>query len=327
MKRFALLCAGALATLSGCADSVSRGVGPEAGDPSLSGSTGGGYTWTVKKELLEVHALEGTQMPLVLPPYVIPTGATLWFKYRITYTKTSGGSQGETAQITDDGVAACASVGIGFSCTSYDTDLGENGGNITSKTWTVSNSGTRNIVIDVKNENAVCPHSRTLTNTVSLVSNGIASTPSSASTTVFTATTPPAGCTPPPPPPLVAGCTPGYWKQSHHFDSWPMGYTPNRLIGTVFSGTTAAPYNLGGTTMVNALQGDGGPTIVDAARILLRAATAAVLNSASTSFSYPLTTAQIVAQVNGALATQNRATILNLATTLDRYNNARCPLN
>ena len=326
MKRFALLCAGALATLTACADSVSRGVGPEAASPSTSGSPGG-YTWTVKKELLEVHALDGKGgMPKVKPPYVIPSGTTLWFSYRITYTKTPGGSQGETAQITDDGVAACASVGLGFSCTSPDPDLGENGGKITSKTWTVSGSGTRDILIDVKNENAVCPHNRTLTNTVSLTSNGITSS-SSASVAVFTATTPPAGCTPPPPPPLVAGCTPGYWKQSHHFDSWPMGYAPNRLIGTVFSGTTAAPYNLGGTTMVNALQGDGGPTIVDAARILLRAATAAVLNSASTSFSYPLTTAQIVAQVNGALATQNRATILNLATTLDRYNNARCPLN
>ena len=218
MKRFALLCAGALATLAGCADSVSRGVGPEAGAPSMSG-TSGGYTWTVKKELLEVHALDGKGgMPLVNPPYVIPTGTTLWFSYRITYTRTSGGSQGETAQITDDGVAACASVGLGFSCTSPDPDLGENGGNITSKTWTVSGSGYRDILIDVKNENAVCPHNRTLTNTVSLTSNGIASTPSSASTTVFTATTPPAGCTPPPPPPPSCTRTQGYWK--NHASVW-----------------------------------------------------------------------------------------------------------
>ena len=323
MKRFALLCAGALATLTGCADSVSRGVGPEAGAPSTSGAPGG-YTWTVQKQLLEVHALDGAGgMPLVNPPYVIPTGTTLWFSYRITYTRTPGGSQGETAQITDDGVAACASVGAGFSCTSPDTDLGQNGGTITSKTWTVSGSGTRDILIDVINVNAVCPHNRTLTNTVSLTSNGIASTPSSASVAVFTAATPPAGCTPPPP--LVAGCTPGYWKQSHHFDSWPMMYTQGTTLEAIFN--VPDSFGLDNRSLLDALQGGGGPTLADAASILLRAATAALLNSGQSSYSYPVTTASLITQVNAALASGNRNTMLTLAATLDGYNNAGCPLN
>ena len=324
MKRFALFCAGALATLAGCADSVSRGVGPEAGAPSMSG-TSGGYTWTVEKKLLEVHALDGMgNMPLVNPPYVIPTGTTLWFKYEITWTRTAGGSQGATAQITDDGVAACATVGAGFTCTSPDYDLGSNGGVIGSKTWTVSGSGSRDVTIDVINVNAVCPHNRTLTNTVSLTSNGITST-SSASVAVFTATTPPAGCTPPPPPPLVAGCTPGYFKQSQHFDSWPSAYTRFMTVEDVFNVPNA--YNLDSRTLLEALQGGGGPTLADAASILLRAATAALLNSGQTSFSYPVTTASLITQVNAALASNNRNTMLTLAATLDGYNNARCPLN
>ena len=42
---------------------------------------------------------------------------------------------------------------------------------------------------------------------------------------------------------------------------------------------------------------------------------------------YPLTQAQIIAQVNTALATGNRATIITLANQLDQYNNLGCPLN
>ena len=30
---------------------------------------------------------------------------------------------------------------------------------------------------------------------------------------------------PPPPPPEPADCSPGFWKQSHHFDYW-IGYAP-----------------------------------------------------------------------------------------------------
>jgi hypothetical protein len=29
------------------------------------------------------------------------------------------------------------------------------------------------------------------------------------------------------------GCTPGYWKQPHHFHSW-VGYTPGQLFSSVF---------------------------------------------------------------------------------------------
>jgi len=60
----------------------------------------------------------------------------------------------------------------------------------------------------------------------------------------------------------------------------------------------------------------------------LRAAVAALLNSSNPSVNYPLTTSQVISQVNAALATGDRNTILTLATKLDNANNAGgCPLN
>jgi len=61
------------------------------------------------------------------------------------------------------------------------------------------------------------------------------------------------------------------------------------------------------------------------AQILFRAASAALLNATHTTTepktSYPYTDAQIVSMVNAALATEDRATIITLATELDGYNN------
>jgi hypothetical protein len=71
----------------------------------------------------------------------------------------------------------------------------------------------------------------------------------------------------------------------------------------------------------------GGSTTTAAARILLRAAVPALLNAAHPDVDYSLTTAQIIARVNAALASGNRNTILTLASQLDRYNNYGCPLN
>jgi hypothetical protein len=50
----------------------------------------------------------------------------------------------------------------------------------------------------------------------------------------------------------------------------------------------------------------------------------ALLNACSVS--YPLTTAQIIAQVNAALASCDRTTILNEASQLNGFNNLPCPL-
>jgi hypothetical protein len=125
------------------------------------------------------------------------------------------------------------------------------------------------------------------------------------------------------------GCTPGYWKQSQHFDSW-VGYTPSQLISSVF--TVPAAYTvtgspMGGYTLLQGLSFKGGSTLSAKAQILMRAAIAGLLSS--TSVNYGMTTAALISNVNAALASMDENTILTLATQLDGLNNALggCPLN
>ena len=125
--------------------------------------------------------------------------------------------------------------------------------------------------------------------------------------------------------PPTQGCTPGYWKQSVHFDSW-VGFLPSQTVDSVFTGVMPA---LSGETLLDALQGGGGSGLLGAEKILLRAAVAAVLNAANGTVAYPSTVTDIVSAVNTALATGDRDSILTLAATLDSANNGvgGCPLN
>ena len=86
-------------------------------------------------------------------------------------------------------------------------------------------------------------------------------------------------------------------------------------------------FGLDNTTLVQALSFNGGSGTIGAVRILLRAAVAALLNSAHPDVDYPLTTAEVIAAVNAALASNDRNTMLALASTLDAANNLGCPLN
>jgi len=86
-------------------------------------------------------------------------------------------------------------------------------------------------------------------------------------------------------------------------------------------------YELGNYTLLQALSFRGGTGTADAAQILLRSAVSALLNASSQEVNYPLMTSQVIAQVNAALASNNRSTIIDLATKLDNYNNLGCPLN
>lgn len=136
--------------------------------------------------------------------------------------------------------------------------------------------------------------------------------------------------TPPPPPPITA-CTPGYWKQLQHFDSWPGGYLPTQLISSRFSAaslyTSSKLGNLGSLTLVQGLSLPGGPGPVGSAQILLRAGVAALLNARNSALSYPMTEAQVISAMNAVLAGGDRDAMLTLSMRLDQYNNARCPLN
>lgn len=129
----------------------------------------------------------------------------------------------------------------------------------------------------------------------------------------------------PPPPTGDQGCSPGYWK--NHTASWSgTGFSPGQTAGSVFTALSAFP-TLASKTLLQSIQGGGGPGTLGAATILMRAATAALLNAASPGVDYPLTQAQVISQVNAALASNDRNTMLALASTLDGDNNLGCPLS
>jgi hypothetical protein len=114
------------------------------------------------------------------------------------------------------------------------------------------------------------------------------------------------------------GCTPGFWK--NHLGAWG-SIDPNAPVSTVFSNTTL------NITLVQALQGGGGPGLTGARLILLRAAVAAYVNASNSAVSYPLSTSDVISSVNLALQ-GDRETMLAEASRLDALNNGAggCPL-
>ncbi|MBI3971499.1 MAG: hypothetical protein HY332_09440 [Chloroflexi bacterium] len=149
-------------------------------------------------------------------------------------------------------------------------------------------------------------------------------TPTNTPTSTPTATNTPQAATPTPTP--FEGCTPGYWKQPQHLDSWaPTGFSPNQTLESVFD--VPDSFGLDNVSLLDALSLQGGPGLRGAAEVLLREAVAALLNSAHPDVDYPRSTSAVITAVNAALASGNRATILNLAAALDADNNLGCPLN
>jgi hypothetical protein len=127
------------------------------------------------------------------------------------------------------------------------------------------------------------------------------------------------------PPPANQGCTPGYWK--NHTDSWPpTGYSTSQKVKSVFGQASTYP-TLGNDSLLAALSFQGGSSLEGAAGNLLRASTAALLNAAHPNVTYPRSESSILSDVNAALASGSRDTMLSLASTLDADNNRGCPLN
>jgi hypothetical protein len=121
------------------------------------------------------------------------------------------------------------------------------------------------------------------------------------------------------------GCTPGYWKQDQHFDSWTT-YSPSTTLGSVF--TIPSEFSsVSGDSFLTALSYGGGSTDLAAAKLLLHHAVAALLNAASAGVNYPLSTAQVISQTNTALASSDRDTMLAQKDAFDANNNLGCPLN
>ncbi|MFB3787144.1 MAG: DUF4114 domain-containing protein [bacterium] len=123
------------------------------------------------------------------------------------------------------------------------------------------------------------------------------------------------------------GCTPGYWK--NHLDSWvATGYSPTEYVSDVFGDDLPSILDdLMGKTLLQALSFGGGSGVTGGAKILLRAAVAALLNASHPDVDYPYAPQEIIDDVKDALASNNRTTMLTLAAELDSANNLGCPLN
>ncbi len=109
------------------------------------------------------------------------------------------------------------------------------------------------------------------------------------------------------------GCTPGYWKQPQHFDSYTAPYTPDTLFADVF--VDAFP----GMSLRDVLKQGGGGL-----KALGRHSVAALLNAASGDVSYDRTQEQVIASFNAAYASGGFEALKDLFET---FNEQGCPLN
>lgn len=83
------------------------------------------------------------------------------------------------------------------------------------------------------------------------------------------------------------GCTPGYWKQAQHFDSWAPSYSPDTLFSDIFE--NAFP----GMTLLQVLEQNGGGVYA-----LGRHAVAALLNTHSQEVNYGLFSSGVIDSFN-----------------------------
>jgi hypothetical protein len=140
---------------------------------------------------------------------------------------------------------------------------------------------------------------------------------------------------------VFQGCAPNFWKQQSHLGCWPAPYTPSTVVSTVFTipgcltgctyGRGKNAVNIVDLTFTRALGlGSASGARADLcarAGYLLREGVAALLNAQNTTISFPLTTTQIVADVNAALASCDPQEIRDLGNQLRTFNRAGCPLN
>ncbi len=109
------------------------------------------------------------------------------------------------------------------------------------------------------------------------------------------------------------GCTPGYWKQPHHFDSWVM-YSPDDTFYSAFGSELFGMSK----TLLEVLETGGGKEYA-----LGRHAVAALLNSLNPDVSYMYSKDDVVAAVQGATSGSYNAVKDDFAY----QNEMGCPLN
>lgn len=119
------------------------------------------------------------------------------------------------------------------------------------------------------------------------------------------------------------GCPAEYWIE--HPGKWLLtGYSPDQTLGSVFI-IAPALMNLEGATLAEALQFGPAPGLEGGARLLLRQATAALLNAVHPELHFPsYTPVGLLRRIATAL-TANRGEMLAVAAQLKVLNRSGCP--
>jgi uncharacterized repeat protein (TIGR01451 family) len=121
------------------------------------------------------------------------------------------------------------------------------------------------------------------------------------------------------------GCTPGFWKQDQHFDSW-VGFAPEDSFEDVFG--VDVTLRAGGQntiddpTLLDALNATGGGV-----NALARHAVAALLNASNPDVSFDLTPQEVIDLVQAAIESGDPAQIQAAHEQLAELNEQGCPLN
>jgi hypothetical protein len=111
------------------------------------------------------------------------------------------------------------------------------------------------------------------------------------------------------------GCTPGYWKQEHHFADWISPYQPDDLFSDYFE--DAFP----GSSLVEVLDGKGGGLTA-----LGRHTVAALLNAANPEVAYDLTPQEVINEFNDVYP-GSKGDYESLKNEFEVLNEQGCPLN
>ena len=109
------------------------------------------------------------------------------------------------------------------------------------------------------------------------------------------------------------GCTPGFWKQDQHFDSW-VGFSTSDKFEDVFG--VEVP---GDPSLLDALNSGGGGI-----NALMRHAVAALLNASNPDVDFDFTVAEVIALVQEAIETGD---IERIKDILAAANEQGCPLS
>lgn len=112
----------------------------------------------------------------------------------------------------------------------------------------------------------------------------------------------------------VEGCTPGYWRQTQHFDSWTLPYSPGLSFESVF-GVDA----FSGATLLEVVWLRGGGL-----NALGRHAVAALLSAASPGVDYPIDASEVITMFSEAYAS---GAFEGTKDQFDDWNNLGCSLD